>query len=233
MARDIVRELLDRNREHTDSLPAGYFDTVRFGQQPPVVSVCCSDSRVSQEGMFDVDEPGYLFTASNIGNQTRDEHEGEFVVDGNIMYPVKHTDTRTIAVVGHTQCGAVTAAYNWVRYGDEVDHPGIRERVGKLVPIVENGLDSGQIDADAADAAVVDQLVEYNVNQQIGFLLDNADLSEDVSVYGFVYDFHGSYDDVDGRTYAVNADGEADPAAIRDLLSEEYEVFGHSLLGPA
>ncbi len=233
MVHQIVRELLDRNRDHTDSLPAGHFDAVQTRQEPVIVSVCCSDSRVSQGGMFDVREPGYLFTSSNIGNQTGDEYEGEAVVDGNLMFPIHYTGTKVVAVVGHTRCGAVTAAYRWASEGEEVDQPGVRKRVEQLLPIVEDGLGSDRIDADAEPAAVIDQLVEYNVERQVSFLLDHADLPDDISVYGFVYDFHGVYGDVAGRTYAVNVDGETAPSAIRDQIPEGYEEFVQSLLDTA
>jgi carbonic anhydrase len=39
-------------------------------------------------------------------------------------------------------------------------------------------------------------------------------------VYGFVYDLHGVYDDREGTVYLVNADGERDPEALRDLAGE-------------
>jgi carbonic anhydrase len=41
-------------------------------------------------------------------------------------------------------------------------------------------------------------------------------------VYGFVYDFHGAYGDRDGAVYLVNANGERDPAALRDLVGAEH-----------
>jgi len=230
MATHIVRELLDRNRDHTDALPAGYFDAVQTRQEPTVVSVSCSDSRVPQGGMFAVDEPGYLFTSSNIGNQVADEYEGEPVIDGNLMFPVHYTGTRAVAVVGHTQCGAVTAAYRWLTEDEAVEQPGVRKRIEELVPIVEDGLASDRVDADAEPADVINQLVEYNVERQVQFLLDHDELSDDVSVCGFVYDFHGTYGDVAGRTYAVNVDGKTDPAAIRSALPEEYHEFVRSLL---
>jgi len=49
--RPILVDLLDRNARHTDSLPRGYFDAVLEGQAPPLVSLCCSDSRVPQAEM--------------------------------------------------------------------------------------------------------------------------------------------------------------------------------------
>lgn len=223
-------DLLDGNRGHVESLAEDHFDDVQDGQWPEVVSICCSDSRVSQEGMWHVDEPGWLFTPSNIGNQAWDEYEGERVVDGNLLYPIAHTGTRTVAVVGHTGCGAVTAAYRAVTDGETAEHPGIEKRVRSLVPVVEAGLESDEIDADADDETVVNRLVEYNVDRQVAFLHEADAIPDDVSVYGFVYDFQRVYGDQPGRAYLVNHEGETDPDAIAEQLPAAYESFVRRLL---
>lgn len=221
---DTLVELLERNPRHVESLPTDHFAAVEDGQEPTVVSICCSDSRVSQEGMFDVEEPGWLFTPSTIGNQVWDRHDGERVVDGSVLYPVAATGTETVAVVGHTDCGAVTAALDAVRdegeTGSESSPAGIAKWVGLLVPVVEAGLADGCIDVEVDDPPLVDRLVEYNVDRQVEFLRDSPELSSDVSVYGFVYDVRGSYGGDRGRAYLVNANGETDPGALAKLVPE-------------
>lgn len=209
-----VADLLERNCAHASALGAGHFDDVQDGQRPAVVSLCCSDSRVSQEGMWDVSEAGWLFTPSNIGNVARDAQESE-EVDGNLLYPVANTGTRTVAVVGHTGCGAVTAAYRAVVDDERPAADSIRRRVELLEPVVEAGLD-GPVDPGAAN--VVDQLVEYNVRRQVDFLHGHPDVPTDATVVGFVYDLHGVYDDERGRTRLVAWDDETDPAALGDRL---------------
>ncbi|MFT4891182.1 MAG: carbonic anhydrase [Halobacteriales archaeon] len=222
--------LLDGNRAHTESIPDDHFSGVQDAQHPPAVSICCSDSRVSQEGMWAVDEPGWLFTPSNIGNQAWDEADGELVVNGNLLYPVAHTGTDAIAVVGHTGCGAVTATYEAVT-GDGADEPpGIAKWVRLLTPVVEEGLASDAVDDEADDEVVVNQLVEYNVDAQVEFLREADEVPDDAAVYGFVYDFQRIYGDDPGRTYLVNLDGETDPDAIAEALPVEYESFVGRLL---
>ncbi|MFC7081509.1 carbonic anhydrase [Halorussus caseinilyticus] len=223
-------DLLEGNREHVESLPSDHFADVQDEQRPSVVSVCCSDSRVSQEGMWNVTEPGQLFAPSNIGNQAWDDYDGERVVNGNLLYPVAHTGTETIAVVGHTGCGAVTAAYRAVTEGEGADYPGIEKWVLSLVPVVEDGLEDDAIDAADDESAVVNRLVEYNVNRQVAFLREADAIPDSASVYGFVYDFQRVYGDVPGRTYLVNDDGETDPDAIADRLPSEYADNVASLL---
>jgi len=225
MTADELSALLAGNADHVASLPADHFAAVQDGQDPAVVSVCCSDSRVSQEGMWAVDEPGWLFTSGNIGNQAWDRYGGERVVDGNLLYPVANANTRTVAVVGHTSCGAVTAAYQAVTDGG-VDHaPGIEKYVEALVPVVEEGLADPRVDESVAAAAVVNQLVEYNVDRQVRFLRESDEIPDSATVLGFVYDFQRVYADAVGRTYLINYDGETDPGALAASVPGGYEEW--------
>ncbi|MDQ2050917.1 carbonic anhydrase [Natronolimnohabitans sp. A-GB9] len=227
---DTLETLLAGNERHVDGLPEDYFADVQAGQHPDVVTVCCSDSRVPQERMWGVDDPGTVFTPSNIGNQVWDDDEGEQIVDGGMLYPIHHAGTDVAAVVGHTGCGAVTAAYQ-VATGSELPGPqGVDKWVEMLVPVVEEALESDLVDADADEETVINQLVEYNVDRQARFLRESDDVPEDVDVYGFVYDFQGIYGNEHGRTYLVNVNGETDPDAIADLIPEEYETATDSLL---
>ncbi|SFS39879.1 carbonic anhydrase [Halostagnicola kamekurae] len=226
----LLDELLAGNRRHVESLPDGYFADVQTGQHPTVVAVCCSDSRVSHEGMWGIDRPGAVFTPSNIGNQVWDEDDGTRIIDGGVLYPIHHTGTDAVAVVGHTGCGAITAAYH-VATGAEPPGPrGVDKWVDMLVPVVEEALESDRIDRDAVTNTVINQLVEYNVSYQARSLCAAADVPDRVTVYGFVYDFQGVYGDRPGRTYLVTVDGETEREALVDLVPDGYEATIRSLL---
>ncbi len=226
MTESTLHRLLEGNARHTDSLPEDYFDAVLTSQHPAAVSVCCSDSRVAQEGMWDVDRPGGLFTSSTIGNQAWDYHEGGRVVDGSVLYPLVYTGTDVVAVVGHTDCGAVAAALAAVR-GQNDYPPGVAKWVDLLVPVVEDGLAHADPDAPAG---LVNQLVEYNVDRQIAFLLERPEVPDNVTVYGFVYDFQRAYGDTRGRAYLVNAGGETDRDALRAAVPDQFTGHVQRLL---
>ena len=74
------------------------------GQHPFAVVLCCSDSRVAPEIICD-QKLGDLFVIRNAGNVI-DKH-----VLGSIEYAVEHLGTSLVVVMGHSCCGAVTAAH--------------------------------------------------------------------------------------------------------------------------
>ena len=71
-------------------------------QHPFAVVLCCSDSRVSSEIIFD-QKLGDLFVIRNAGNIVDEE------VLGSIEYAVEHLETPLVVVMGHAACGAVSA----------------------------------------------------------------------------------------------------------------------------
>ncbi|AFZ72871.1 carbonic anhydrase [Natronobacterium gregoryi] len=226
----VLHELLAGNDDHVEGLADDYFDTVQDGQQPDVVAVCCSDSRVPQERMWGVDDPGTVFTPSNIGNQVWDEDEGERLVDGGVLYPLYHAGTDVAVVVGHTGCGAVTAAYEVATGGALPGPEGVDTWVEQLVPVVEEGLESDLVDTEAERETVINQLVEYNVDRQTRYLREANEVPDEVDIYGFVYDFQGVYGDEYGRAYLVHDNGVTEPDRIADRLPDRYETATRSLL---
>jgi carbonic anhydrase len=73
------------------------------GQKPFAIVVCCSDSRVGPEIVFD-QELGNLFVVRTAG-QVLDE-----AGIGSIEYAVAHLGSPLVLVLGHEHCGAVAAA---------------------------------------------------------------------------------------------------------------------------
>jgi carbonic anhydrase len=74
------------------------------GQHPIVTVLCCTDSRVCPEFIFD-QRMGSIFEIRNAGN----------VVDEDVLasaeYGVEHLHTRLLLVLGHKGCGAIQAVY--------------------------------------------------------------------------------------------------------------------------
>jgi carbonic anhydrase len=74
-------------------------------QHPLAVVLCCSDSRVCPEFIFD-QPAGSFFEVRNAGN----------VVDEDVLasceYAVEHLHVPLLMVMGHKGCGAIEAVYN-------------------------------------------------------------------------------------------------------------------------
>jgi len=88
--------------EHPNQTQARRGDLVK-SQHPFAVILCCSDSRVPPEIIFDRGL-GDLFVIRNAG-EVDDEH-----VLGSVEYAVEHLGVNLVVVLGHKSCGAVGAA---------------------------------------------------------------------------------------------------------------------------
>jgi carbonic anhydrase len=208
-------EMLERNADHATEF-ADRFDDVQDAQYPDAVTVCCSDSRVLQDGMWGNDEPGDLFSVGNIGNRVVQRTTDGEAVSGDVLYPIAHTGTETAVVVGHTGCGAVTATYDALT-GDAdggSEPAGIEHCIGLLEPDLEPGVEALPDGLDRAEA--INRLVEYNVDRQVDRLTDSDDVPATVDVVGAVYDFQDVYSDRRGEVHVVNVGGETDPDRLRD-----------------
>lgn len=204
-------EMLRANGDHASAFRSR-FDDVQDAQHPDAVTVCCSDSRVLQDHVWGNDEPGRLFTVGNIGNRVVQRTGSGEAVSGDVLYPIKHTGTDTVVVVGHTGCGAVTATYDALT--DGVSEPaGIEHCLGLLKPNLRPGVDL--LPADVTRAEAVNRLVEYNVDRQVEFLVESDEVPPNVNVVGVVYDFQDAYSDRRGEVHVINVDGERSVETLR------------------
>jgi carbonic anhydrase len=85
------------------------------GQEPWAIILSCADSRVVPELIFDtgIGELFVIRVAGNIANTS---------TIATIEYAVAHIHTPVIVVLGHENCGAVTAAMADADHGDNLNH---------------------------------------------------------------------------------------------------------------
>lgn len=125
-----LEELKDGNRRYIDSgINAAYYTAGHISmveEHAPIASIlACADARVGAELIFD-QMPGDLFMVRLAGN---------FVSDyglASMEYAVDVLGVPLLMVLGHTHCGAVTAAVNVVEQG--LDVPG---RIFVLIDALE------------------------------------------------------------------------------------------------
>ena len=115
------RRFLDAASAEGDVSPALRRRTAAEGQTPYAIVIACSDSRVIPESIFSAGI-GELFVIRVAGN-VLDNHQL-----GSIEYAAAHLHCKLILVLGHTRCGAVSAALSgggdgFIRYitGEERD----------------------------------------------------------------------------------------------------------------
>lgn len=115
--------------------------TLAQGQQPEAAVLCCSDSRVPAEIIFD-QSLGDLFVVRTAG----------LVLDptsiGSLEYAVAHLHVPLLVIKGHEGCGAVTAA---------VEHPEETEgHIGSIItqisPAVSQARQNGNQGQDLIEA---------------------------------------------------------------------------------
>ena len=150
------------------------------GQKPIATILGCSDSRVSPELIFD-EGLGDLFVIRVAGNIVDDD------VTASIEYAVEHLDTHLIVVLGHENCGAVTAAMG------QHDHKEPRE-LGSLVKRLHDTIyEHHDGEPDVTDESTVSTAVCKNVMCGARQLCECPDLcscmkKHHVKVVGAVYD---------------------------------------------
>jgi carbonic anhydrase len=129
------------------------------GQQPNVIVLGCSDSRVSPTLVFD-QGLGDLFVIRTAGNVA------DAVALGSIEYAVEHLPTRLLVVLGHDRCGAVSAA----AAGGPMHSPNLDAIVRRIAPAVERA------QARAPGDDLVATAVEENARESADNLSGQSDI---------------------------------------------------------
>ena len=149
------------------------------GQKPIATILSCSDSRVPPELVFDQGF-GELFVVRVAGNVIAAD------VVGSIAYAALHLRTPLFLVMGHTSCGAVTAALDTrLKGAAEPEH------IAALLKLIDPALKRVQLDAPYAAAltSAIEENVRYSV-AQLAAIPHAKDLlrNEKMSLAGAVYD---------------------------------------------
>ena len=149
------------------------------GQHPFAAVVCCSDSRVPVELIFD-QGIGDLFVVRVAGNVCN----GDEIA--SVEYAVEHLGVPLCVVLGHTRCGAVTAVVN----KEKLHGP-----LAKLVRKIDDAADAARRENPSVSGdALVDAAVWHNVWRGIVDLTrESAEIairvdSGELKIIGAVYD---------------------------------------------
>ncbi|MBQ0117066.1 MAG: carbonate dehydratase [Flavobacterium sp.] len=190
MSTDFYKKILDNNKTWVETNLAKdpeFFSDLAKGQQPPLLWIGCSDSRVPANEIIGA-KAGEVFVHRNIANMVINN-------DMNILsvldYAVNHLKIKHIIVCGHYGCGGIKAAMgndslgfidNWLRHIKNVYR-----------------LHKDKLDAITDETERFNAFVEVNVKEQVYDLaktsiVQNAwNSGQEVSIHGWVYGINSGY----------------------------------------
>ncbi|MBN2329555.1 MAG: carbonic anhydrase [Candidatus Omnitrophica bacterium] len=147
-------------------------------QNPYATLLSCSDSRVPPEHLFDAGL-GDLFVVRVAGNVFDD------IAFGAIEFGVEYIETPLLVVLGHTNCGAISAA---VREQDA--HSYVSDLLEKVNHAIE---EAKQKHPELNLAQLIDAAIRYNVLRSMEDLVRQSPLirrrveNRRLSIMGAVY----------------------------------------------
>ena len=177
MLKEGNQRFLDKNEQDRD-LHLQVSQT-SSGQFPYAVVLSCIDSRVPVELVLD-QGVGDIFSARVAGNIINED------ILGSIEYACGVAGSKAILVLGHTKCGAVTAACKDVELGN------ITALLSKVKPAIANiKLRDGEVE--------VEEVTKANVHQSIKEIREKSSMLADLETEGKIKIVGAVYHVEDGR----------------------------------
>lgn len=177
--------LLKGNRDWVQkqiSADADYFMKLAKGQQPEILWIGCSDSRVPANEVTNT-RPGEVFVHRNIANICVHSDMNMLSV---LDYAVNVLKVKHVIVAGHYGCGGVAAAIGKKQFGL------IDNWLRNIKDVYR--LHSHELDRITDEEARINRLVELNVTEQVynvckTTIIQNAwKTRTDLQVHGWVID---------------------------------------------
>lgn len=145
--------------------------------------LCCSDSRVCPEFIFD-QKPGSIFEVRNAGNVVDED------VLASLEYAVEHLHVPLVVVLGHKRCGAIEAV---CEAGEKPLHNHLRALQTHMQGIHQQVIECHHRH-DTQNAEVVNRLAEENAKQQAFRVLRESQPIQAAVSRGEVLLIYGMYD---------------------------------------
>ncbi len=184
--------------------------------------VTCSDSRVPVELLFDAGVMD-IFVIRVAGNVMKVDEIG------STEYGLAHVNTPVLVILGHTQCGAVTAVTQAVLGHGHALERNIPPLVAPIIPAVETAM---KMNPAAKGDAIVPFAIEQNVWQGIENLFMESPASRALvkngkaKVIGAIYDVGtGKVQWLpESKTKEILKKVEADPKRAMNAMASEKSV---------
>lgn len=181
--KDGNRRFVDNAGEHDGAVERTHGPDLVAGQSPFAIVLACSDSRVPVELVFDQGF-GDLFVIRVAGNIVAPSQIG------SVEFAAQQFGTRLVVVLGHSNCGAVTATLSELALKEPHRSPNLRAIVDRVRPAVEPVLaEHGSHETDA----VVRDAVRANIRRSVdrlahgSLILEQLIDSGDLAIVGAEY----------------------------------------------
>ena len=203
----MINELIKGNRKfkniHFPKLENKFGSLVEYGQNPEILFIGCSDSRVIPDMIVD-SKPGDMFILRNIGNFVP-PYKGDNDFHGSsaaIEYAVSVLNVKDIIVCGHSHCGACAALYQ-----DLSDEPHLKH-VKKWLELGYKAKEYTLLAApDKTDKEAIFRTTEkISIKHQLENLLTYPEIfrkvkSGELDIHGWYYKIEdGSIEYYDGKS---------------------------------
>lgn len=152
------------------------FETSK-GQYPFAVILSCIDSRVPAELVFD-QGIGDIFSVRVAGNIVNED------ILGSMEYACKVAGSKILVVMGHTKCGAVTAACNDVKLGN----------ITPLLEKISPSVNSIRKDGSELTPEQIEEVSFENVNVSIDQIRKESPILAEMEKNGEIEIVGASYD---------------------------------------
>ncbi|AEA61549.1 carbonic anhydrase [Burkholderia gladioli] len=201
-------------RETAERAP-GFFEALSQGQNPRVLWLGCSDSRVPAEAITH-SAPGELFVHRNIANLFHPNDDNSVSV---LEYAVRVLKVDHVIVCGHYGCGGVRASL----LPPPADLPHVARRIAPLCALASRH--RATLDELPADTAA-NRLAELNVLEQVRLLREHPvvrDSQPAPLVHGWIFSLSDGLLNVLSSGYEAGAaqPAETAPAAAAHARRRE------------
>jgi carbonic anhydrase len=178
-AREALALLREGNRRFVAGTPAhdalssaSRRAELALGQAPLAIVLGCSDSRVPAELVFD-QGLGDLFVIRVAGNIVAPSQVG------SVEFAAERFGTRLVVVLGHSQCGAVTAALDQLQRPEPARSRNLASIVDRVRPAVEPLL---KLPVAADPERLMAEAVRANVERSVRQLRHGSEILEQLAV---------------------------------------------------
>ncbi|HZW13120.1 MAG TPA: carbonic anhydrase [Noviherbaspirillum sp.] len=176
-AREALERLREGNRrfvsdiKNLNSMPShARRIELTAGQEPFAIILGCSDSRVPAELVFD-QGLGDLFVIRVAGNIVAPSQIG------SVEFAAGQFGTRLVVVLGHTNCGAISATLDELRRPTANQSRNLRSIVDRVRPSVETLLET---DLKNDPHALMHQAVRANIRASANQLRHGSEILENL-----------------------------------------------------